>query len=57
MRTVVTKEDVLAVVGKEYEISFDSYMAMFEPIIIGNKIHYPDDKVKKFLEINHKVYK
>lgn len=48
---MVTKAEVLEVLGQERECDFDIFMTQYEPIIIKNTIHYPDEAVLRFMKI------
>jgi hypothetical protein len=49
---MVTRAEVLKVVGIDKAMLFDIYMTQFQPYIIGNEVHYPDQAVSFFLRLH-----
>jgi hypothetical protein len=54
-KKMVTKEEVLSVVGQDKASLFDHFFSRFQPIIIGNQTHYPDAAVEYFLRLHLKT--
>jgi hypothetical protein len=54
---MVTRSQVLKVVGIDKADYFDRFMTQFDPVIIGNEVHYQDKAVKKFFHLIYRVKK